>query len=414
MSKLMSELPWVVQKGSWFYVRIPDTDTYSRAVSRGELPNAVSNDLKGHVVLPLTKAGALQVDAFICTQGRLATSVAASYMNIDSRFDTLTGVMNVHTLQRATLEPEFDAKVDRYLRALGGKEDYGKLEQWLAGLSALDRPSPLLMVHGPKDMAKTMLGAALSRLWQGKTAKAEALTEGFNGELSRTPMIFCDEGFPDVNMSKLRDLITSRGRLLNEKFQPKYDIHGHIRIYVASNDNKLAQYSKAGSMGSLDIDAIGDRLLVIDVAKNPERYRQCVEALPQDPKDYWHQDAVAKHVLKLAEKVKLHTGRMCAESNGGDLAFERGTQAHAERLLCILERSNKAHAEVRGAAFRKDGVLWITAARPTSSYDKIDLVPAFDFLKAGKSATFGQTKYRPLDSVAQGRLEKCREILDAD
>jgi hypothetical protein len=220
--------------------------------------------------------------ALIDRLGELYTRAAYDYAARTSRYERETRTLIVGYPLRP-VEPRQDAAVDAWLRALGGG-DYPRLAAWLASCDQryIDRLAAGLVLVGPKDAGKSLLAAALAGLWgECSPVGAGLLVDRFNADLLRCPIV-CDEeaalvGSGELSTKRFRDALQATERAFEPKGRERILLRGALRFVVPCNavgDLKFADLS-AGDV----LDAVADRLLVIDLAPRAPACRDALARL---------------------------------------------------------------------------------------------------------------------------------------
>lgn len=94
---------------------------------------------------------------------------------------------------RPVLEPRRSAFVDAWLDRLG-QEQSEELKEWLAALTAFDRPAPALYLSTPTGSGKSLLAEGIARLWTTKGLPGFDGGRRFNPD--RCPLIHIDGRLP--------------------------------------------------------------------------------------------------------------------------------------------------------------------------------------------------------------------------
>jgi hypothetical protein len=309
--------PWIVQKENFFWHRQGEEGTYTDAFSKSELGVRLERDLAAFIQIHTIEGKRYQDATIEKLYVMPAHETRASYMSRENTFIATTRVLTVATLKWRPLSPTKHTDVDRWLRILGG-EDYPRLEQWIASVVGLDRPAPILYLHGDKNIGKGLLAYGLGQIWGHSPGDFGEAISSFNGEQERTPLLFADEGFPpDLDFQRLRSMVTEHSRRINEKYRPKYTLYGCSRIFVAANNGDALRYQRTGTLTEADVDAIADRLLVIACPK--KRSDEAREFLTTINTNEWANRSIAEHTLWLHENVELEPSgqRMAAQPAGG-------------------------------------------------------------------------------------------------
>jgi len=270
--------------------------------------------------------------ALIDRLGELYTKATYDFAAVTSRYDRASRTLTVGYPLRP-VEPRQDAAVDAWLQALGG-DAYPRLAAWLASCDQryIARLAAGLVLVGPKDTGKSLLATALAGLWgEGSPVGAGLLVDRFNADLLRCP-ILCDEeaslvGSGELSTKRFRDALQAGERAVEPKGRERALLRGALRLIVPCNavgDLKFADLS-AGDV----LDAVADRLLVIDLAPRAPACRDALARLrlPDD----WRVDLprVVAHLAWLAATVTPPVERFIG---GGGAAGRAAVLAgHAEQ-----------------------------------------------------------------------------------
>ncbi len=272
--------------------------------------------------------------------------------------------------RRADLAPRFDARIDAWLRALGG-ERADLLLDWLASFFRLDRPTPALVLVGAKSSGKNLLAEGLARGWvHGSPTPFEATAAAFNEALQRCPLLFADERLPrDIRgraelAEHVRALVTARTHELNRKFRPVVTVRGCVRIVVATNDTRF----EFGDMNAEAHAALAERLLHIEPGEAARALLQRLQREGLDTAEWVAGDGIVRHVLWLQEHRTVRAGsRLLVDGNGEELinraSNSGGTPADVCQWLCgWLMRPDALNGPARAHVRIEGGELLVSAA----------------------------------------------------
>jgi len=304
---------WVIQKRDSYFV-FSNGEYVSR--DKSELPNCIHKDL-ARSPLQLTidngKGGERELtpSEIVRVYGTVAKRVASSLELARSYYDRKTGVFNEAVAPLRRLEPEYDARVDRWLRLLGGK-DAEKLLDWVATVTQVSRQTCAVYIWGPPSIGKNIFALGLARLWTVDAPPTlEQAFSNFNSAIAGCPLIFADEKLPErknIN-ADLRALLGTSSRSLQRKFQADASLSGAVRLIIGANNPDLIR--QAEDMTKDELDATAERVLYIEANSDPAKY--LIEISGDGPPigESWRRDDVlAKHALWLKENRKVvQTGR---------------------------------------------------------------------------------------------------------
>lgn len=341
--------PWVLRKGPWCWLHTLDDKTYGNAIEKTDLKLQIRRTHSRAVLLTGAKGADIPEHEFEQRYQARVADLKASYLARSHTWDPGKQTLTLAVLRWAGLAATFDADVDVWLRALGGRR-YDRLAQWLASCAALDRPAPALYIHGEMQTGKSLLARGLARLWQTEPAPFAEALDSFNEAAASCPLMYADEGFPDgMSFNTFREMVTSQSRRVNEKYKPKYAVEGCVRIILSTNNEQALRYQKTGVLTAQDMQAISDRLLVIHAGAAAR------DALKRfDAPTFVDNNRIAAHVLWLAETVELEPRyeRMCAKPEGaGDVLESLQTARYAQILRAIAPAFREPTEKVDGVYF---------------------------------------------------------------
>ena len=224
--------------------------------------------------------------------------------------------------------PREDARAARWLRALGGPH-VERLETWIASCSQanIDRLAACLILIGRSDAGKSLFGHAIARLWgRGISPPPMSLiVTRFNGGMLRCPLLADEEaqlfGSRALSTKRFRDAIQSTTRGVELKNREVVELVGAQRFIVGCNALSDIQFADLGGAGV--IEAVQDRLLVIDCTARSEECRRALDPLRLPDDHRVDLEAIAGHFAWLAERVVLPVERFAGS----------GHAASAETLL---------------------------------------------------------------------------------
>jgi hypothetical protein len=244
--------------------------------------------------------------------------------SFDATYSRVEGETFVESIapKRNDLSPMFDARIDTWLRALGG-EVADRLLDWCACLPKLSRPLPALVLVGARKAGKNLLAEGAARLWRaGTPTPFEAVQADFNEALQRCPLLFADEQLPKDARGRvaideqLRQLVTARSHVINRKYQPVVTVDGCVRIVIATNQESF----EFRGMTEEAKNALAERLLFVRVGSAAREYLESLGG-SRATEAWVNGDGIARHVLWLNENRTLtYPGsRLMVEGNGREL-----------------------------------------------------------------------------------------------
>lgn len=237
----------------------------------------------------------------------------------------------------ATMPGKFDADADAWLRALAGGH-YDRLAVWIASCSQanINRLSACLIVMGRADSGKSLLGQAVARMWGQAPPALSLVATQFNADLLRCPILVDEEaqllGSKELSTKKFRDVIQSSARSVEFKGLERSELYGGLRAVVSCNGYSDLRFKDVG--GPAVIEALRDRMLVINATERTDACKAPLAHLRPDPNDHRVDlDRVAAHLAWLCETVTLPAERFLGA--GGD-----------ETEAAILSSLTEEHAEL--------------------------------------------------------------------
>lgn len=353
--------PWILRKGQWSWLHeIEGCPRYWGPIEKSDLKLQVRRTHCHVIALRGPKGGDIADCDFERMYQQRIDTLKATYLQRTNSWDPEKRELTLAALKWADLPATYHPDVDRWLRALGGAA-YDRLAQWLASCLALDRPAPALYIHGDANVGKTLLVVGLAKLWTCEPAPFKESFSDFNEAAAKCPLLFADEGFPDgMSFNDFRAMVTEPSRRVNEKFKPKYAVEGCVRIVLAANNANALRYQKTGALTAADLEAIADRLLVIDAHKAAQ------QALEGVDKRSMASHRIAEHVLWLAGMVQLEglDQRMCAKPQGALSVLDALQTARYADIMRAIERLRATGLELAaiGGVHIRDGRLLINVS----------------------------------------------------
>lgn len=306
---------WVVQRNlSYYFFK---NGTYSGPYMQPEMVEAAERELApaANVGVQLYKATPLGVtrkspSELVQDYGQVAADVQASFVAQKSYYDNKTYTLVEAPCPQRALEPKYSAKVDGWLKHLGG-DHYGVLQDWLACITRLEEPCAALYLEGAPGAGKTLLADGLARIWttSGPTPLEDAFS-AFNSNLTRCPLVLADEVVPknfrgEGRTGELRQFIQARQRTLHRKFMPDASLIGAIRLILTANNKDLLTSNE--HLTSNDIAAIIDRILHIPASSSATKYLNSLSY--QDRSEFVQGDGIARHALHLSATRSVAPGK---------------------------------------------------------------------------------------------------------
>jgi len=250
------------------------------------------------------------------------------------------------------VRPAFSADVDEWLRALFG-ESYGAGVDWLSHSLSTASPICALNLHGSSGSGKALLCQGLSECFEKESPNDGRAMDRFNVGLLRSPVIWCDEGVPQIRGlgstadQVFRSLVAGGTLQIEGKMRDIIVADLYPRMVFASNDRDIMRaIVGARDLTEEDVRAIEVRLLSIHVGPDARR-------LLDSKGNYAHTrgwvagDGPSRYVI--ANHVAfLHEHRTPSRSSSGRFLVEGETRTELVRDLCL--RSDASQAVLRSLA----------------------------------------------------------------
>lgn len=212
---------------------------------------------------------------------------------------------------------EYNHDVAIWLEALAG-DKHQELLTWLAAVPSTDRELSALFLVTAKDQGKNLLTSGISRLWN--ESGAVQMKDYTHASYETSPVFQIDEGLPPAWTKKptvaLRQFLSEHRRDVKKPYTPPYSVSGFNRLVISANG--LDIFSTGEDLSSNDIDAVGDRLLMIDT-KDSQKAQKVLKSIGSRHRQFVTADLLAKHILHLRETIPLPPQRFVV-SSAADLA----------------------------------------------------------------------------------------------
>jgi hypothetical protein len=280
----------------------------------------------------------LSTEAILEANGASYTHTAYAFANRVTTYDPSGEGKVTIGYPLTPLAARFDADADAWLRALAGAH-YERLAVWIASCAQehINRLSACLIVMGRADSGKSMLGHALAHMW-GQTPPALALTcAQFNADLLRCPILVDEEaqlfGSKALSTKRFRDVIQSVGRSVEFKGLERSELTGALRAIVSCNGYSDLRFSDLG--GPAVIEALRDRMLVLDATERAEACKRPLARLRMPNDHRVDLDRVARHMMWLCEGVELPAERFLGA--GGDESEGAILRGHVDECADLFE-----------------------------------------------------------------------------
>lgn len=362
--------PYILQNNTRFWLHAVGSPFYRSEITASELEVSVARRLYNQVADSCRTLKDLKAYYI-----RPVEYVRPSYVVRANVYSTEEDTLTLAALRWTTRKATFHPGIDAWLRALFGSA-YDSAAQWLASLTALDRPAPCLYMIGPKELGKGLLSSGIASLW-GQIAPCslrEAIGD-FNPHLAECPLVFGDEGFPEkFCFDWFREAITAQSQRINAKNVKQYTIEGCARFMLAANNAEGLRYQRTGNLTKDDLEAITARLLVVEL-------QPCAKAVVQTlDTDAAARYQIAEHILCLAETVALEprNQRMAAKCGGGDTLLQGVMVGRYADILDVIRDALGAEDDSQGreplahAPERAPDELWISVPRLLARLKQMD------------------------------------------
>ncbi|MCK4717694.1 MAG: hypothetical protein KAT70_03405, partial [Thermoplasmata archaeon] len=251
--------------------------------------------------------------------GTIADALALDLTAQKSTFLSPIGTLVEAPCPIRNMAPEYSPEVHQWLHLLAGAQ-YVHLEQWLAWVTHLDRPSVALFLEGVPGSGKSLLAKGLARLWtQNQPTTLDQALGHFNQALAECPLVFADEVLPKDfrgrgRTGELREFIQGDSRPYRRKYLPDATLKGAARVIIAANNRTMLEGEE--NLTPNDVAAIVGRFLHIEAGELAAQFLKHT-----DTKTWVSGDAIARHVLYLVHHVKRpdNPPRFLVEAHAGSL-----------------------------------------------------------------------------------------------
>jgi len=178
------------------------------------------------------------------------------------------------------LEPRFDERVETWLQLAA--ED-GKSEDLVLALAYLlafkHGPTAALALIGPRSVGKKLIATGLAECVNTlQCCSGRVLVSRFNAELTKSPIIWIDEGLPKGKdgidfADNFRNLVTGGKQRVEPKGKEPFEVAGVHRVLITANNYEaIAKLGEDAPRTQDDLDAISERLVVFQLQKRAADY----------------------------------------------------------------------------------------------------------------------------------------------
>lgn len=330
-------LPVLVQTSGRYWLRGRDTDDYWRVVnSEKDLLVYINKHFHGHEI---HGGEVLSKIDHVSLFSHPVQSVVSCYYQPKVTYDPQTEILVQGLRTDEKLHAQEDPEVEAFLAAFAG-DRLDDVKQWIAGCrpDRLTAPSRALAIVGPKSLGKSLFAHALARIWNQPPVRAEVLCARFNGDLARCPIVLADEELPKgMTGEGFRTTIQERRHSVEPKGKERHTLEGAIRLVIAVNG--LAKLHLLGTKGLDDVEAIADRLVIIQVP--PERAGLCrklTDALKLKDGSTVDVARMAAHFRYIQATVEPGKGRFigAGEDNGASAVTLAGETEEIPELFDLV------------------------------------------------------------------------------
>jgi hypothetical protein len=342
----------IVQSNGRFWVRMPNTNDYSRRCAKDDLPIVIRKHWPAGTHVMYDEPEELPKPADLAKWSEAANTIVTCYYSDLTTFDPSTEILRQGLRYDPEIKPAFDADVEALLTAYAGAQ-LDDLKRWIAAARSdrLKAPARALAVVGKKGLGKTLFALALARCWGAPVVPASVLCARFNGALEHCPIVLADERLPeDLTGEAFREVIAAREHSIEPKGRERQTLYGCIRMVVTAND--LGKLHLLGGKGRDDVDAIADRFFLIHVPD--DRAAACYDAQrPLLGADGSTIDVtrMARHFRHIQATVEPAAGRFIGSlGDGGALAVTLA--AETERAPEIFDVVRSFLLEGWGAEYK--------------------------------------------------------------
>lgn len=421
---------WIIQYGKSFYVMGPDGE-YKKPIMREELGQSLLRDLqrvptekqrptfgidwtkkdrKGDQVLRPVE----ELVRNYCGHARYAL---ADMQLQKSWFDADNETFYEAACPLADVKPVHHEQIAAWLKIFAGPQEE-KLLDWIATLTRLDRPTCGLLLTGAPSSGKEMLAQGLTRRWRRSKAPTELkrIINDFNEDLTRCPLVFCDESLPASKNGRrltghdLRDMVATTGRTLARKFISNTDLLGSIRLILAANNHRMLESPDEQSRD--DQHAMDIRFLHVRVTQAAADYLKSIGG--RDATESWVAGGqIAEHAawLEANRAVAPSLDRFVVMGDATDVQQQLlVNNKHAALVLEWLTRHIAAEGANSQQILVGNGKIYVNASIVASGWNQhvhSDFVPSMT--RIGSALRMVSTGEHRIDwPAADGKVKEVR------
>ena len=266
---------------------------------------------------------------------------------------------------RDDILPEWSEDVEEWMRITFGKH-FEEVCAWVGHALAFEAgPICALSIDAPPGIGKKLLVSGLAECITTKTtADARELTGRFQNQILTTPFLVINEGLPRLGRDggadpadSFRAMVSGDTMKIEQKGKGIISVHNPMRVVItANNDDILKQLYKHRVLSQSDREALGRRILHLQLDEAGERWlrgRGGMDYTARDGRRWIRGDdgsqsnwLVAKHFLYLHQnRPPVRKGnRLLMEGNPrGELVEQMaistaGTSDILETMLQMLEQ----------------------------------------------------------------------------
>ncbi|MHC4893479.1 MAG: P-loop NTPase family protein [Planctomycetota bacterium] len=308
--------------------------------------------------------------------------------------------------RRSEVAPAFNPQVAEWLRLLAG-DAHDQLLRWIAAApKTSDGPLAALYLQGPAGCGKTLLCKGVATLYAGGHVDYNRITASeFNGEVTRSPILFADEGISPVfgkgtasPSIQFRSFVSNGDHVVRQLYTAPVDLRGYLRVMLTANDAEGIPFSE--TLGKDGIDAIVERVFHIMCQPEAKLYLQNTVTAPVIRETWLKGQALAAHFAWLATQPVEAEGRyiVCGVETEWHRRFVANQGLKPELFSVLGDIAERAiHSSVDGA-FVKDGTLYVHKKLVERTWPDVVSGPMPRLTKIA----------RTLNAISQGPMSRAR------